>query len=116
MVAFDKTRLRKAFDQPTGSLNDFIQAALGLCDAQLAKPRAQEPRPEQESQDVGDVDDQNRPARFVGHAGGAGEGPCAESGHESAGADEPPRPIAAAAEVVVGIPVLAAEKEADRTS
>jgi len=31
MVAFDETRLRKAFDKPSGSLNDFIQAALGLC-------------------------------------------------------------------------------------
>jgi len=31
MVAFDETRLRKAFDKPAGSLNDFIQAALGLC-------------------------------------------------------------------------------------
>jgi len=31
MVAFDETRLRKAFDQPAGSLNDFIQGALGLC-------------------------------------------------------------------------------------
>jgi len=30
MVGFDETRPRKAFDQPAGSLNDFIQAALGL--------------------------------------------------------------------------------------
>ena len=30
MVAFDETRLCKAFDQPSGSLNDFIQAALGM--------------------------------------------------------------------------------------
>ncbi|MDW8310749.1 MAG: type I restriction-modification enzyme R subunit C-terminal domain-containing protein, partial [Verrucomicrobiales bacterium] len=27
---FDEAALRKAFDQPTGSLNDFIRAALGL--------------------------------------------------------------------------------------
>lgn len=27
---FDESALRKAFDQPTGSLNDFIRAALGL--------------------------------------------------------------------------------------
>jgi type I restriction enzyme R subunit len=27
---FDEPALRKAFDQPTGSLNDFIRAALGL--------------------------------------------------------------------------------------
>jgi type I restriction enzyme R subunit len=27
---FDETALRKAFDQPSGSLNDFIRAALGL--------------------------------------------------------------------------------------
>jgi len=30
MVAFDETRLCEAFDQPAGSLNDFIQAALGM--------------------------------------------------------------------------------------
>ena len=30
MVTFDETSLRKAFDQPTGSLNEFIRAALGL--------------------------------------------------------------------------------------
>jgi len=27
---FEESSLRKAFDQPTGSLNDFIRAALGL--------------------------------------------------------------------------------------
>ena len=38
---FDELALRKAFDQPTGSLNDFIRAALGLYEFPTREERVQ---------------------------------------------------------------------------
>lgn len=36
---FDEPALRKAFEQPTGSLSDFIRAALGLCELPTREQR-----------------------------------------------------------------------------